>query len=293
MKKIFKFFLFDLKRTFLVPAIAVVLYIINAATEFGAMGRDLLSFSVSGFEKADKAAEIYLYIFCGLILASLIYRTVTDDKLFKKARIDPKTVFLSRLFSAAVFCFLFATFALLLGTARLAKLKNRNEDMFYVKDYPFIFSLFGKRGTYMLFGLSVGFSVAVAYSFVFMIHQAITSDFHPAAKVAFIAALAAVGVFALFVPYRFVSVGNVGTSVYGAGLPVGNISYAAIRNFTAAHYYQQVLPSPVVIKCAVCWNILHIPALVVGAAIIILGFLSHSFFSIKENADYIYGGKKK
>ena len=111
-----KLFLYELKKTFLLPSIwAGVCVLLNFI--------DLLFFRVeegAGVGDYDKWAKWFLYIFYAIVMGVFIYRTFTTRKLYEKIRVPKENLFLIRILYIFAYCFVFTTVLTLIGTMNLA-----------------------------------------------------------------------------------------------------------------------------------------------------------------------------
>ena len=109
-----KLFLYELKKTFLIPSIfTVACLVLNVI--------DLLFFRDAEARPSDydKFAKGALYVFYAVVMALFIYRTFTTRKLYEKVGIKAQTLFWVRILYLFAYCFLFTTILTLMGTLNL------------------------------------------------------------------------------------------------------------------------------------------------------------------------------
>ena len=281
-----KLFLYELKKTFLIPSIfTVACLVLNVI--------DLLFFrdAEAGPSDYDKFAKGALYIFYAVVMALFIYRTFTTRKLYEKVGIKAETLFLIRMLYLFGYCFLFVTALTLMGTI--------NMEIFKVDQYvemqrlykTSVFAYQWKSAWYFLFGAAVGMTGAITYAVVVFIQQLIVSKERWYLKIVWAFAFTAAIFFAHYVIADTYMIPALGSNEYfTTPIPYGKLTHRNYKGyFNRAEVYDPSLAlrlQPEILRCELCWNITNIWVLLAGMAIIVFAFLSIGFLNREKNEGY-------
>ncbi|MBQ8429000.1 MAG: hypothetical protein IJX30_02775 [Clostridia bacterium] len=281
-----KVFLYELKKTFLIPTIwAVFSLLLNVI--------DLLFFSdpEAGPNDYDDWAKAFLYIFYAIVMVLFIYRMFTTRKLYEKVGVRAGTLFWVRILYIFGYCFLFTTLLTLMGTLNLAvfKIEQYVEAQEVIKTALFAYQ--GKSAWYFLFGAAVGMTGAITYATVVFVQNLIISKERWYLKIvwgiAFVAAIC-LAHFVIADTYMFPALG--GNEYFTTPIPYGAGTYRSYkRYFFRAEVYDPSLAlrlEPEILRCDLCWNITNVWALLVGLFIIVFAFLSIGFLHREKNEGY-------
>ena len=281
-----KLFLYELKKTFLIPSIFTVSCLVLNVI-------DLLFFrdAEAGPSDYDKFAKGALYIFYAVVMALFVYRTFTTRKLYEKVGIKAETLFLIRMLYLFGYCFLFVTALTLMGTI--------NMEIFKVDQYvemqrlykTSVFAYQGKSVWYFLFGAAVGMTGAITYAVVVFIQQLIVSKERWYLKIVWAFAFTAAIFFAHYVIADTYMIPALGSNEYfTTPIPYGKLTHRNYKGyFNRAEVYDPSLAlrlQPEILRCELCWNITNIWVLLAGIAIIVFAFLSIGFLNREKNEGY-------
>ena len=286
-----KLFLYETVYLLLVPTLFFVGY---ALIELLTLGQTSKVNSGYYVEK-DKGAQTCLYIFYALVVLSFVYRTFSMRKLYKKVRVNPKRLFWYRLLIVTLACFIYVTVALLLGTARIAHYKRYAYADYLKHDVVYMFAMQGKRWWYILFGFSVGMTMALTYALTVVVENLIFSRQHWLIRV-IVAVLFFMAVCLTHVmPVVAVTAPTLGEAeLFKACLPVGSLTYHEYGLYFAT---PETIANPPVYNtiqlCYVAWHISNIAVLISAIVFIAYCYLSIAFLTRGENDNYLYGYKEE
>ena len=281
-----KLFLYELKKTFLIPAIFATLFLIISFIDL--LFYDEVATLASGYDNFARGA---LNVFYAVVMALFIYRTFTTRKLYEKVGIKAETLFLIRMLYLFGYCFLFTTILTLMGTLNLKvfNIEQHLEAQKIVKSSVFAYQ--GKSGWYFLFGAAVGMTGAITYAVVVFIQQLIVSKERWYLKIVWAFAFTAAIFFAHYVIADTYMIPALGSNEYfTTPIPYGKLTHRNYKGyFNRAEVYDPSLAlrlQPEILRCELCWNITNIWVLLAGIAIIVFAFLSIGFLNREKNEGY-------
>ena len=281
-----KLFLYELKKTFLLPSIwAGVCVLLNFI--------DLLFFRVeegAGVGDYDKWAQWFLYIFYAIVMGVFIYRTFTTRKLYEKMRVPQEKLFWIRTLYIFSYCFIFTTVLTLVGTMNLAiaSVEQYGEWQKIIKTSVFAYQ--GKSAWYFLFGASVGMTGVITYSVTVFAQNIICSGERWYLKIVWSLAF----ISAIMCTHCIISLTNTFPSL-GAGeyfstpIPFGGMTYQAYDNYFDTVQFDPSTAlrlEPELVKCNLCWNVTNPWVLLSGLFVIVFAFFSIGFLHRGRNAGY-------
>lgn len=281
-----KLFLYELKKTFLLPSIwAGLCVLLNFI--------DLLFFRVeegAGISDYERWAHSFLYIFYAIVMGVFIYRTFTTRKLYEKMRVPQEKLFWIRTLYIFSYCFIFTTVLTLVGTMNLAiaSVEQYGEWQKIIKTSVFAYQ--GKSAWYFLFGASVGMTGAITYSVIVFAQNIICSGERWYLKVvwslAFISAIMCTH-FVISLTNTFPGLGA--GEYFSTPIPFGGMTYQAYDNYFDTVQFDPSTAlrlEPELVKCNLCWNVTNPWVLLSGLFVIVFAFLSIGFLHRGRNAGY-------
>lgn len=289
-----KLFLYELKKTFLLPAILAVLCVLLNFI-------DLLFFRVEegvGVGDYDKWAKWFLYIFYAIVMGVFIYRTFTTRKLYEKTRISKEKLFLIRILYIFAYCFIFTTVLTLVGTMNFAIVDVEQYADWQKIIKTSVFAYQGKSAWYFLFGAAVGMTGMITYSVVVFAQNIICSGERWYLKIVWSVAFMGAIFSTHFVISRTFTFPGLGTNEYFATpIPFGGMTYAMYENyfFHSAQFDPSIALGlvPELLCCDICWNIANPWVLLSGLFVIVFAFLSIGVLYREENVAYSYVSQKE
>lgn len=289
-----KLFLYELKKTFLLPSILAELCVLLNFI-------DLLFFRTeegAGVGDYDKWAKWFLYIFYAIVMGVFIYRTFTTRKLYEKIRVSKEKLFWIRTLYIFAYCFIFTTVLTLVGTMNLAiaNVEQYGEWQKIIKTSVFAYQ--GKSAWYFLFGASVGMTGAITYSVIVFAQNIICSGERWYLKIFWSVAFMGAIFSTHFVISRTFTFPGLGTNEYFATpIPFGGMTYAMYENyfFHSAQFDPSIALGlvPELLCCDICWNIANPWVLLSGLFVIVFAFLSIGVLYREENVAYSYVSQKE
>ena len=281
-----KLFLYELKKTFLIPAIFATLFLIISFIDL--LFYDEVATLASGYDNFARGA---LNVFYALVTVLFIYRSFTTRKLYEKVGIKTQILFWVRILYLFSYCFLFTTILTLMGTLNLKvfNIEQHLEAQKIVKSSVFAYQ--GKSGWYFLFGAAVGMTGAITYAVVVFIQQLIVSKERWYLKIVWAFAFTAAIFFAHYVIADTYMIPALGSNEYfTTPIPYGKLTHRNYKGyFLRADVYDSALAlrlQPEILRCELCWNITNIWVLLAGMAIIVFAFLSIGFLNREKNEVY-------
>ena len=281
-----KLFLYELKKTFLIPAIFATLFLIISFIDL--LFYDEVATLASGYDNFARGA---LNVFYALVTVLFIYRSFTTRKLYEKVGIKTQILFWVRILYLFAYCFLFTTILTLMGTLNLEifKIEQNLEVQKIVKSSVFAYQ--GKSAWYFLFGAAVGMTGAITYAVVVFIQQLIVSKERWYLKIVWAFAFTAAIFFAHYVIADTYMIPALGSNEYfTTPIPYGKLTHRNYKGyFNRAEVYDPSLAlrlQPEILRCELCWNITNIWVLLAGIAIIVFAFLSIGFLNREKNEGY-------
>ena len=281
-----KLFLYELKKTFLIPAIFATLFLIISFIDL--LFYDEVATLASGYDNFARGA---LNVFYALVTVLFIYRSFTTRKLYEKVGIKTQILFWVRILYLFSYCFLFTTILTLMGTLNLKvfNIEQHLEAQKIVKSSVFAYQ--GKSGWYFLFGAAVGMTGAITYAVVVFIQQLIVSKERWYLKIVWAFAFTAAIFFAHYVIADTYMIPALGSNEYfTTPIPYGKLTHRNYKGyFLRADVYDSALAlrlQPEILRCELCWNITNIWVLLAGMAIIVFAFLSIGFLNREKNEGY-------
>ena len=281
-----KLFLYELKKTFLIPAIFATLFLIISFIDL--LFYDEVATLASGYDNFARGA---LNVFYALVTVLFIYRSFTTRKLYEKVGIKTQILFWVRILYLFAYCFLFTTILTLMGTLNLKvfNIEQHLEAQKIVKSSVFAYQ--GKSGWYFLFGAAVGMTGAITYAVVVFIQQLIVSKERWYLKIVWAFAFTAAIFFAHYVIADTYMIPALGSNEYfTTPIPYGKLTHRNYKGyFLRADVYDSALAlrlQPEILRCELCWNITNIWVLLAGMAIIVFAFLSIGFLNREKNEGY-------
>ncbi len=249
----------------------------------------------------DKIAAIGGYVFYGLSLAVLGYRTFSMRKLYEKMRIPRTKLFWVRILFAFALSFLYITLFCIVGSILLAIYQAVGIENLHTISQKTLFAFQGKSGWYGLFGVSVGISAMMTYATVAFIHTIVYSYEKKVLKAVWVIVFALVFLLTLFAVVISMSLPQIGVwfifEPYAVSIPKGYISWEEVLMFDKSFQSSWLdfhLPHKVrVLRYDLCWDITNIWKLLAAAFIVVFSFLSIEFLYRRENASYEYASKEK
>lgn len=289
-----KLFLYELKKTFLLPSIwAGVCVLLNFI--------DLLFFRVeegTGISDYERWAQWFLYIFYAIVMGVFIYRTFTTRKLYEKMRVPQEKLFWIRTLYIFSYCFIFTTVLTLVGTMNLAicKIEQYGEWQKIIKTSVFAYQ--GKSVWYFLFGAAVGMTGMITYSVVVFVQNIIYSGERWYLKIVWSVAFIGAIFSTHFVISRTFTFPGLGANEYFATpIPFGGMTYEMYENyfFHSAQFDPSIALrlAPELLRCDICWNIANPWVLLSGLFVIVFAFLSIGVLYREENVAYSYVSQKE
>lgn len=289
-----KLFLYELKKTFLIPSIwAGVCVLLNFI--------DLLFFRVeegAGIGDYERWAYSFLYIFYALVLGVFIYRTFTTRKLYEKTRVSKEKLFWIRTLYIFAYCFIFTTVLTLVGTMNLAicDVEEYGDWQKIIKTSVFAYQ--GKSAWYFLFGAAVGMTGAITYSVVVFAQNIIYSRERWYLKIIWsIALISAIFSTHFVIATTFTFPGLGAGEYFSTPIPFGNMTYEIYDNYffhTAQFDPRSALAvEPELLRCALCWTITNPWVLLSGLFVIVFAFFSIGFLYRGQNAGYANVSEKE
>ena len=290
-----KLFLYELKKTFLIPSLLVGIYLLVALF-------DTVVFNVGAgaARDYDRYSHIFLYVFYAVVLTLFIYRVFTMRKLYEKMRIAYEKLFWIHVLYIFTYCFLCTTALLLVGTLRVYKMKNGYYAEYVGYARHSLFALQGKTKWYFLFGASVGLTGVITYSVaVFIQHLFVCRDkwyFKAVWGCVFAAAILSTH-FVITRTYTCPALGN--NEGFATPLPYGGMSYQTYKYFfehglsSPFDPFSALLPSAEILRCDLCWNIANPWVLLSSLFVIVFAFVSIGFLHRAKNANYAYTVQKE
>ncbi len=281
-----KLFLYELKKTFLLPSIwAGLCVVLNFI--------DLLFFRTeegAGISDYERWAHSFLYIFYAIVMGVFIYRTFTTRKLYEKMRVPQEKLFWIRTLYIFAYCFIFTTVLTLLGTMNLAiaNVEQYGDWQKIIKTSVFAYQ--GKSAWYFLFGASVGMTGAITYSVIVFAQNIICSGERWYLKivwsVAFIGAILCTH-FVISLTFTFPSLGA--GEYFSTPIPFGGMTYQAYDNYFDTVQFDpstSLRLEPELVKFNLCWNVTNPWVLLSGLFVVVFAFLSIGFLYRGQNAGY-------
>ena len=279
-----KIFLYELKKTFLLPTVfaAIVCTLLCIDTVF---------FGSNDAEGgADAVAQVCLYMFYALVMGVFIYRTFTTRKLYEKVGVRAETLFLIRMLYIFGYCFLFTTVLTVIGTLSFEFLNFEEYAWAQQVFKSTIFAYQNKSGWYFLFGASVGMTGAITYAAVVFMQHLIASGERWYLKIVWTVSFFSSILLAHAVisnSYLFAGLGS--KEYFSTPIPYGAISY---RNYGMFLSYMPNHPSlslklePEILRFDLCWNITNIWVVLAGLLIIVFAYFAIGFLHRGKNDGY-------
>lgn len=248
----------------------------------------------------DKVVSIGGYVFYGLTLAVLGYRTFSMRKLYEKIRIPRTKLFWVRILFAFALSFVYITLFILVGSTLLDIYQAQGMENIHVIAQKTLFAFQGKSGWYGLFGVSVGVSATMTYATVAFIHNVVCSREKMSLKVVWIIVFVftiCLVVFAVALSATLPNIGFGSIEPFAVPIPQGYITWNEFliydrpfhptwRDFTLPHDLR-------ILRYDLCWDITNIWKLLGAAFIVVFSFLSIEFLYRDENASYEYVSQEK
>lgn len=291
-KNSFKLFLYELKKTFVLPltflTVCLAIYIFDYIV--------LLTGNQS-FDMESDAGGL-LTIFVLILLIAFTYRSFSTRKIYQKMRINPEKIFLVRLLYVFLYSCIFTIILIALGSIRLEIIKDRSPGEYYklLKFGLFLFQ--GRSGWYFLFGVSIGATSSIVYSVVEFAKNIIFSNERRLLKIVWSICFLISLLIPLFVArdtYYLPSIGN--EEFFSSVIPYGANFYSTYAYYFANAYIGDPMsiltPSAQVLEFLLCYNVTNFMMVLSGLMIIALSFTSIGFLNRRQNDCYAYESKKE